>query len=175
MVGQTFKVAGYEHHQEQQQAENDESRQSQELTSATTIHNDVYYFDTKSLAWNKVNTKIVDAAGSEVEGTSSLKRHSHVAIPLPNGNMLVFGGASEQNEILNDVWQLNLKTGLWARVKINCETGIWPCAREMHSTCYNTSSKDNGCTACQMYVMGGRNADGAVLGDMWLLSQGTCF
>jgi hypothetical protein len=178
--GQSFKaVEQHENHQQGQQMLNEGTTEHgqplvDEPMISITIHDDVYCFDTETLMWVEVDTETLDVGGNQVD-RSLLKRHSHIALPLPSGNMLVFGGASEYNKVLNDIWELNLKTKSWVQINALSDAGSFPPAREMHSACYhNIVGSRSSC--CKIYIMGGRSADGTVLGDFWLLAlQGNFF
>ena len=160
----------YDH--EEQLLDGDEKQHSSSslLSPSIIVHDDLYCFDTVTCTWSKVNTTIA-MERHEI----SLSRHSHTAIPLPNGTMLAFGGAIGNNELRNDMWELNLKTKVWRQVKICSDSGI-PSAREMHSACCEVIPYEGGeesiDSRCRIYVFGGRNADGIVLGDLWMLEQG---
>jgi len=150
---------------------------------------DLYRLDTRTMEWKGIETNkttaittITEVMPQETQHSSSWQdaRNSHTCILFPKNDdgkiddddkMILFGGANEQHGPQNDVWSFSLKTLDWRQIQCTGDEGI-PCGREMHSACVILD--DGGASGCcrQMYIMGGRNVDGNVCQDFWVLDLG---
>ena len=108
--------------------------------------NDVAVFDVMSKSWEPFDI-------NDSNDSKPVPRSSHTSIVFES-NMLIFGGASNVG-LLNDIWILNLSTGVWNKQYNNSTYA--PEAREMHSACLYRSD---------MFIIGGRNQLG-LCNDLW--------
>jgi len=150
-------------------------------------YNDLYVLDTLSMSWSKVNATAATAGCIQFPAP----RHSHTSVVLDN-KMVLFGGASSDGTLLNDLWELSLRSidknhgnnfYLWKRLNPVCDI---PPPREMHSMnvlpqqndyddAYDGVNMDTIKRKCSMnsrlYVTGGRGRNGDILQDHWELQQ----
>jgi len=102
------------------------------------LYNDVTRFDTSTHAWAPIST----SGGADVP----TGRHLHSAVHNSEGganDMVVFGGATNLFQYTNDVYILDLGTGVWQRPSV---AGTVPSPRAGHS-----ATRIRG----KMYVFGG--------------------
>jgi len=76
--------------------------------------------------------------------------------------MVIFGGDGSGG-LDNDVWSLDLATGLWSNIT---PSGTSPAAREYHTAVYDSLGD-------RMIVYGGLGASSTIFKDVWSLSMGT--
>jgi len=144
---------------------------------------DFYRLDTRTMEWKVIVASTMATAPTtkpEVipqetqHGPSPWPeaRNSHTCILFPKDDddddeIILFGGANEQHGPQNDVWSFSLETNDWRRIQCKGDDGI-PCGREMHSACIVLDDGD-GRRRRQMYIMGGRNVEGKICQDFWVL------
>ncbi|EGC37235.1 hypothetical protein DICPUDRAFT_30610 [Dictyostelium purpureum] len=76
-----------------------------------SLSNDIYLLDCESLLWVKCPST----------GTSPSPRHSHFVHQISSDTLLLYGGIGDSNQILNDVYLLNLSnqnTLRWSQVNV---------------------------------------------------------
>ena len=95
-----------------------------------------------------------------VVGTTPGRRYGHT-IAFCKPFLIVFGG-NIGNELVNDVWSLNVETSPFFWMKLDC-TGSLPPSRVYHSASYCPS----GFAVGMMVIFGGRANDQAALNDTW--------
>eukprot|EP00892_Ulva_mutabilis_P002250 jgi/Ulvmu1/12025/UM083_0038.1 len=110
--------------------------------------NDVLKFDANSANWTTVNPK----------SGKPPPRHAHSSGKLGQHSFLIFGGASQSHEVMDDVWVFNAMTLEWKHV---VPQGPPAAAREM--------AAGSALSEHQFVVTGGRGADGALLDDVVML------
>lgn len=107
----------------------------------------LYCLNMKTFAWTQLKTR----------GDIVLPRDEHSAVvDEPNSQMLVFGGFQE-GERTNDTLIYNLKTNVWAKVKLP-DNAPRPCPRSGHAAVVFNNS---------MYVFGGKADNSVKLNDLW--------
>lgn len=155
-------------------APNDQQSNSYNLENQLTSLNCMYSLNTKTLEWTIITT---------TNNSSSLSllppsRNSHTCVLSKTKNeneeslrFIIFGGANETVGPMNDVWSFRLSAKNnkkeWEEMTCVCGrdgNGI-PTAREMHSACIDEDGNS-------MYIIGGRNMEGSVCQDLWVLNLG---
>ena len=75
--------------------------------SKGSISNDLCSYSFETEEWKKI----------EITGNKPCPRSGHAACVI-NSKMYMFGGISEENARLNDLWVCNLETPQWEEIKI---------------------------------------------------------
>ncbi len=161
----------------------------------------MYCLDTKTMQWEEIhgqqqsmNDVKDDATSTTCSTLLPAKRHSHSIIQINGDKVVMFGGANEHNELMNDLWSFDLKSYQWVNLHLHVLQatsessvktmatatatgsgsdlnsqmmliGPYPCPREMHTACFDSGKN------C-MYVVGGRKGDGTICQDLWMYSFG---
>ncbi|ORZ36182.1 hypothetical protein BCR44DRAFT_1432952 [Catenaria anguillulae PL171] len=83
-------------------------------------------------------------------------------VPTPDGRFLVFGGASAEEGLSNDLYELSIDTVT--------ETASWKPLNHLHSGALPMPRYDHAAFFIdnQMIVMGGAGPDGSCLNDVWV-------
>lgn len=111
--------------------------------------NDVHIFDTESLSWTQ----------EPITGDPPQPRGGHSAT-LVGTNIFVFGGASGE-ATFGDAYKLDLVKRHWTRTAKSGNTAS-PCQRTNHAAAADSHGR--------IYIVGGYDAEGNFLNDMWILS-----
>eukprot|EP00210_Caulerpa_lentillifera_P006016 g5750.t1 len=116
------------------------------------LTNDLFSISIDRMEWKLQTTK----------GEKPCSRYNHICVSNPGLNSLVvFGGKSESNRCLNDLYSLDLDTMTWT--KIAQTIGGSPSPRECASTIFWTG---------QLVLFGGFGS-GTRLNDFWFLNLST--
>ena len=100
----------------------------------------------------------------QVSGPTPGKRYGHTAVFI-KPFIIIFGGNSMQN-IMNDVWSLNVEKNPFSWTKLDCGK-INPPPRVYHSS----SICQIGSAGGMMVIFGGRGSDQSSLNDTWGLRR----
>ena len=108
--------------------------------------------DQKVYIFNATNKKWISLS---IQGSMPSTRHGHVMMNFNDELVFMHGGMRDEN-ILEDLWSLNLKTMSWS--ELNQNDGVRPCSRAAHGgICINKN----------LYIFGGINSGGSALDDLW--------
>ncbi|KAI9117247.1 hypothetical protein K1719_011413 [Acacia pycnantha] len=114
---------------------------------------DVHILDTDTLIWRELNTS----------GQLLLPRAGHSTVSFGK-NLFVFGGFTDSQSLYNDLYMLDVDTGLWTKV---ATAGDSPCARfSVSGDCLDPS------IAGVLVFIGGCNKNLEALDDMYYLHTG---
>jgi hypothetical protein len=133
------------------------------VASTRDLHyvNEVHALNLQTSTWARM--EVEPAAGAAEAAPCARQCHSAT---LVGSRMWIFGGRTLGGRTLDDVWFLDLGDWMaprWHRVDLPREFS--PARRAMHAA----ALVGGGGEGSQIMVMGGRDEDGALLEDMWLL------
>ena len=107
---------------------------------------DAWILDAGTNVWRQILSDVKPAG-----------RQYHTLVADEANQVILFGGQDANQNLLNDLWVLDVTTGVWQQVAV----GEGPSPRYGHSAAWIPGQG--------MLIFGGRNNEGA-LNDMWLLS-----
>lgn len=103
-----------------------------------------YFFNDKK--WEEV----------KVTGEQPCPRVGHSTV-VHGATLIVFGGRDEDNNKLNDMWELNISAGSWTEIKPSTDDPL-PLPRSGHKTCVFEN---------MMFLFGGIFEITKELNDVW--------
>lgn len=121
------------------------------FTRGRKYYNDLFVYDCGKQTWTQKQLVMKNPQTDEIP--RGRMWHSGLLLEKQK-KMIIFGGETEDEKDLNDLYEYDLVSEKWTQVRPATTTfaQVWPCTRSCHSTCLRKRRVNNVEVFSMVYV-----------------------